>query len=175
MELELKSPLSFAPHAFNVLISPEEVLIDSLNGQESLRRVQVLYISGNSSRILDRLNRRFTELDVRRAFTAHQLLTIIKEAYQTLIIFEHDPGLFEDASEMAGYAGQALKEASASGGSAVLLYSPGADPALEEIAKFADRVFVFNQVPKPVYMRPTKKQKAGPKGGPRGQRTLEAF
>ena len=91
MELELQSPLSLAPHAFNVLISPEEVLIASLNGQASLQRVQVLYVSGNSSRILDKLNRRFTELDVRRAFTAHQLLTILKEAYQTLIIFEHDP------------------------------------------------------------------------------------
>lgn len=171
MELELQSPLSLAPHAFNVLISPEEVLIASLNGQASLQRVQVLYVSGNSSRILDKLDRTFTELDVRRAFTAHQLLTILKEAYQTLIIFEHDPSLFEDGADMAEYVGQALKEASASGGSAVLLYSPSTDRHLDEISKFADRIFVFNEVQKCVYKGASKKVKPGP----RGQRTLEAF
>jgi hypothetical protein len=40
------------------------------------------------------------------------LITILKEAYETLIIFEHDPTLSEDASEMAEYIGHALKEAS---------------------------------------------------------------
>jgi hypothetical protein len=111
----------------------------------------------------------FTELDVRRAFTAYQLMTIFKEAYQTLIIFEHDPRLFEDASEMAEYIGQALKESS--NNSALLLYSPWTDPHLDEISKFADRIFVFNEVHKYVYKRASKKAKPGP----RGQRTLEAF
>jgi hypothetical protein len=129
----------------------------------------VLYVSGNYSRILDRLDRRFTELDVRRAFTAHQLLTILKEAYQTLIILEHDPSHFEDASELTEYIGHALKEALE--GSAVLLYSPWTDRYLEDVSKFADRVFVFNEVHKYVYKRASKKTKPGP----RGQRTLEAF
>jgi len=51
----------------------------------------VLYVSGSYSRILGKLDRRFTELDVRRAFTAYQLMTVLKEAYQTLILFEYDP------------------------------------------------------------------------------------
>jgi hypothetical protein len=129
----------------------------------------VLYVSGNYSRILDKLDRRFTELDVRRAFTAYQLMTILKEAYQTLIIFEYDPGLFEDASEMAEYVGQALKESS--NNSALLLYSPWTDRPLEEISKFADRVFAFNEVHRYVYKRASKNTKPGPIG----QRTLEAF
>jgi len=170
MELELQSPLSLVPNAFIVLIGPEEMLVDSLNyNLKELQRLQALYISGNYSRILDKLDRRFTELYVRRAFTAFQLLTVLKEAYQTLIILEHDQSLFEDASEMAEYVGQALKEAS--NGSSVLLYSPWTDRHLEDISKFADRVFVFNEVHKYVYKRASKKQKAGP----RGQRTLEAF
>jgi DNA polymerase I len=170
MELELQSPLSLVPNFFSVLVSPVEVLVDSLNyNLKELQRLQALYISGNYSRILDRLDRRFTELDVRRAFTAYQLLTILKEAYQTLIILEHDPSLFEDASEMAEYIGQALKESS--NGSSVLLYSPWTDRHLDEISKFADRVFVYNEVPKYVYKRASKKVKPGP----RGQRTLEAF
>jgi hypothetical protein len=170
MELELQSPLTLVPNTFNVLIGPEEMLVDSLNcSLKNLQRLQVLYVCGNYSRILDKLDRRFTELDVRRAFTAYQLLTILKEAYQTLIIFEHDPSLFDDASEMAEYVSQALKEVS--NGSAVLLYSPWTDRHLDEISKFADRVFVFNEVPKYVYKRASKKVKPGPIG----QRTLEAF
>jgi hypothetical protein len=169
MELELQAPFTLAPNTFSVLVAPEEVLADSLNGRSSLQRIQALYVCGNYSRILDRLDRRFSELNVRRAFTAYQLVTILKEAYQTLIIFEHDPSLFEDASEMAEYAGQALKEAA--GGSAVLLYSPWADRHLEEISRSADRVFVFNQVPKRIYKRASKKIKPDPEG----QRTLEAF
>jgi hypothetical protein len=170
MELELQSPLTLTSTSFNVLIGQEEMLVDSLNyNLKELQRLQVLYISGNYSRILDKLDRRFTELDIRRAFTAYQLMTILKEAYQTLIIFEHDPSLFEDASEMAEYIGQALKESS--NGSSVLLYSPWTDRHLEEISKFADRVFVFNEVHKYVYKRASKK----PKAGPRGQRTLEMF
>ena len=170
MELELQSPLTLVPNSFNALIGPVEMLVDSLNyNQKELQHLQVLYISGNYSRILDKLDRRFTELDVRRAFTAHQLLTILTEAYQTLIILEHDPSLFEDAFEMAEYVGHALKESS--NGSAVLLYSHWTDSHIEEISKFADRVFVFNEVHKYVYKRASKKAKPGP----RGQRTLEAF
>ncbi|KUK44678.1 MAG: hypothetical protein WCY97_01940 [Methanothrix sp.] len=170
MELELQSPFTLVPNAFIVLIGPEEMLIDSLNcSLKKLQRLQVLYISGNYSRILDKLDRRFTELDVRRAFTAYQLMTILKEAYQTQIIFEYDPTLFEDATEMAEYVGQALKEVS--NGSSVLLYSPWTDRHLEEVSKFADRVFVFNEVHKYVYKRASKKTTPGP----RGQRTLEAF
>lgn len=170
MELELQSPLTLPSNTFNMLIGPEEMLIDSLNcNLKTLQSLQALYISGNYSRILDKLDRRFTELDVQRAFTAYQLITILKEAYQTLIVFEHDPSLFEDAGEMAEYVGQALKEVSNS--SSVLLYSPWTDRHLEEISKFADRVFVFNEVHKYVYKRASKK----PTPGQRSQKTLEAF
>ena len=170
MDLELQSPLTIVPNSFNVLVAPLDVLVNSLNcNLKELQRLQVLYVSGNYSRILDKLDRRFTTLDVRRAFTAYQLMTILKEAYQTLIIMEHDPSLFEDSSEMAEYVGQALKEAAEN--SAVLLYSPWTDRHLGEISKFADRVFVFNEVHKYVYKQASKKAKLGP----RGQRTLEAF
>ena len=170
MELELRSPLTLTPNSFSVLIGPTEMLVDSLNyNLKELQRLQALYISGNYSRILDKLDRRFTELDVRRAFTAHQLMTALKEAYQNLIILEHDTSLFEDAAEMAEYVGQALKEVS--NGSSVLVYSPLTDRHLDEISKFADRVFVFNEVHKYVHKRSTKKAAAGP----RGQRTLGVF
>jgi DNA polymerase I len=170
MELELRSPLTLTPNSFSVLIGPDKMLVDSLNyNLKELERLQVLCVSGNYSRILDKLDRRFTELDIRRAFTTYQLMTVLKEAYQTLIILEHDPSLFEDATEMAEYVGQALKEVS--NRSSVLVYSPWTDRHLDEISKFADRVFVFNEVHKYVHKRSTKKVAPGP----RGQKTLGAF
>jgi len=37
------------------------------------------------------LDRKFQDLDIRRAFTVFQLMTILEEASHTLIIIEHDP------------------------------------------------------------------------------------
>jgi hypothetical protein len=44
-------------------------LLAALNSHPELQRYRILFISGNYSRILSRLNRNITELDVRRAFT----------------------------------------------------------------------------------------------------------
>jgi len=55
-----------------------------------------------------RLNSNFTELDVRRAFNAFQLMTILQENHHSFLIVEHDPQLYEDAKEMVEYMAQAL-------------------------------------------------------------------
>jgi DNA polymerase I len=77
-----------------------------------LQRYKILFISGNYSRILSRLNRNITELDVRRAFTSFQLMTILEENHHSFLIVEHDPLLYEDSQEMVGYLAQALKQTS---------------------------------------------------------------
>ena len=46
-----------------------------------LQRDKILFISGNYSRILNRLTRNFTELEVRRAFTVFQLMNILAEVF----------------------------------------------------------------------------------------------
>jgi len=43
----------------------------------NLQRYKILFISGNYSRILTRLDRRFASLEVRRAFTSFKLMTIL--------------------------------------------------------------------------------------------------
>jgi hypothetical protein len=48
----------------------------ALNSHLELQRYKIHFISGNYSRILNRLNRNITELDVRRANTLFQLMTI---------------------------------------------------------------------------------------------------
>jgi hypothetical protein len=91
--------------------------------------------------IFSRLHRRFIELEIRRGFTTFQLMTILEEAHHSLIIIEHDPVLYKDSLEMVEYVSQAMRQASHE--ATVLLYSPGIDSFLEELAKDADRVFYF--------------------------------
>ncbi len=141
MEIELHPTVSLLEETFNVLISPAELLAGALNNRLELQRFKILFICGNYSRILDHLNRNFTELEIRRAFTSFQLMTILEENHHSFLIVEHDPILYEDAKEMVEYIAQALRQTSRE--ATVLLYAPALDPHLQKIAESADRVFCF--------------------------------
>ncbi len=67
------------------------MFIQALNRNLDLQPFEVLYISGNYSGILSKLDRRFEALEIRRAFTCFQLMTILEEAHHSIIIVEHDP------------------------------------------------------------------------------------
>jgi DNA polymerase I len=143
-------------------------LVDAINSNPNLQRYKVLFVSGNYSRILSRLNRNITELDVRRAFTCFQLMTILDENRHSFLIVEHDPLLYEDADHMIEYVAQHLRQTSRE--ATVLLYSPALDPYLEKMTPLADRVFCFYEMPK----APAKSRaKAGVMPG--SQATLEAY
>jgi hypothetical protein len=73
MEIELLPTVSLLPETFTVLIAPVELLTGALNSHLELQRYKILFISGRSS---SRLNRNFTELEVRRAFAVYPLMTI---------------------------------------------------------------------------------------------------
>jgi hypothetical protein len=77
-----------------------------------MQRLKILFISGNYFRILNWLNRNDISLDVRRAFTAFQLMTIREENHYSFQVVEHDPLLYEDAAEMVEHLAQALKQTS---------------------------------------------------------------
>ena len=59
-----------------------------LNRYSNLQRYRVLFVTGNYSGVLSRLHRRFTKLEIRRGFTAFQLMTILEEVCRILIIVE---------------------------------------------------------------------------------------
>jgi DNA polymerase I len=169
MEIELHSAVSLLPETFNVLIAPVEMLVEALNSHLNLQRYKILYIPGNYSRILSRLDRNLTEMEIRRAFTSFQLMTILEENNHSFLIVEHDPMLYEDAKEMVEYVAQALKQTSRE--ATVLLYSPAMDPHLQKMAELADRVFCFYEMPR----APAKgRAKSEPKMQG-SQATLEAY
>jgi hypothetical protein len=167
MEIELHPAVSLLTETFNVLVAPVDMLLDALNSHINLQRYKILFICGNYSRILSRLDRNFTELEVRRAFTSFQLLTVLEENHHSFLIIEHDPMLYEDAKEMVEYVAQALKQTSRE--ATILLYSPTLDPHLQKMTELADRVFCFYEMPK-VKSRSKVESKM-----PGNQATLEAY
>jgi DNA polymerase I len=79
MEIELFPAVSLLPETFSVLVAPVDMMAGAINSHPELQRYKILFISGNYSRILSRLNCNITELDVRRAFTSFQLMTILDD------------------------------------------------------------------------------------------------
>ena len=169
MEIELHPAVSLLPETFNVLVAPAEMLVEALNSHLNLQRYKILYIPGNYSRILSRLDRNLTELEIRRAFTSFQLMSILEENHHSFLIVEHDPMLYEDAKEMVEYVAQALKQTSRE--ATILLYSPALDPHLQKMTELADRVFCFYEMP-----RASAKGRAKAEPKMQGnQATLEAY
>lgn len=146
MIIELLPTVSLIPETFNVLLAPAEMVAGVLNSNLKLQRYKILFVCGNYSRILSRLDRKFTELDIRRAFTSFQLMTILEENRHSFLIIEHDPLLYEDATDMVEYVAQDLKQTSRE--ATILLIAPALDPHLEKMTELADRVFCFYEMPK---------------------------
>ena len=80
MDFELYPTISLRSRSFNALQAPRELFIQALNRNLNLQRYKVLYICGNYSGILSKLDRRFQDLEIRRTFTVFQLMTVLEEA-----------------------------------------------------------------------------------------------
>jgi len=171
MQIELRKDLALQPGTFSAVIAPEKVMVDALNSNADLQRFLFLYISGNYSRILTGLNRSSKNFEVRRSFTAHQLLSTLREAGHTVIFVEHDPGLFDNAMETVELIAGALKEAGRE--SLVVLYTPATDRTFSLFARKADRYIEI--VPVVLDTKPMRTARAMRQLGrrPAGQMFLE--
>ncbi len=121
MDFEIYPAITLRSRSFNALIATREMFIQALNRNLNLQRFRVIYVCGNYSSILSSLDRRFEALEVRRAFTVFQLMTVLEQNHHTIMIIEHDPLLYENAQEMTEYVSQAMKETAKD--AAVLLYA----------------------------------------------------
>jgi len=94
MEFDLCPAVTLQTGSYNAVAAPTDLILAALNSDGELQRFMFLYVSGNYSRILNGVHRT-KNFDVRRAFTAFQLVTILSEAYHTVILVEHDPTLYD--------------------------------------------------------------------------------
>jgi len=138
MLIELRKGMTLHPGTFNAVIAPGKVMVSALNINMDLQRFLFLYVSGNYSRLLSSINRSSRNFEVRRAFTAHQLFTILKEASQTVVLLEHDPTLFDGAENMLPQIAGMLKEVGRE--SLVILYTPSIDRSFSVLMRQADHI-----------------------------------
>jgi hypothetical protein len=136
MQIELRKGITLQPGTFNAVVTPEKIMVEAINSNADLQRFLFLYINGNYSRILPGINRQSKNFEVRRAFTAHQLLTLLREASHTVVLVEHDPTLFSDTTRMLEPVAGALREAARE--SLVILYTPMGDRTFAALAQKAD-------------------------------------
>jgi DNA polymerase I len=173
MEFDLHPTVTLRTGTFSAVVAPEDAVLAGINDNPVLQRFLFLFVSGNYSRLLPGINRRSVNIEVRRAFTAYQLLHILQESYHTIVWVEHDPSLYEDAAEMAVQVGAGLRQLGQ--GSLVVLSTPAPDPHFEEMSRMADRAFYLASPLAPL-PRPRAKGRGKvrfPAGLPRGQTTLE--
>ncbi|HXX55065.1 MAG TPA: hypothetical protein VEI81_03120 [Methanoregula sp.] len=149
MQIELYQGAVIEPCSFSAVIGPAGIAAGMINENGDLQRYLLLFVSGNYSRVLTQVDRNAGHFEVRRAFTAHQLLTILQEAAHTVVFIEHDPTLFDGAWDMIAPLAAALSEISRE--SAVILYSPGADRSFSLLTRKAGHVICY--LPGPAGLR----------------------
>lgn len=148
MEFDLHPSVTLRTGTYSALVAPEDLVLAGLNGNPVLRRFLFLFVCGNYSRLLSGIDRRSVSIEIRRAFTAFQLLTILRESYHTIVFVEHDPGLYEGLSEeVIPEVGRALRAVGQ--GAVVALYTPDPDKSFGSLAREADQFFSISPPPAP--------------------------
>ncbi len=138
MQIVLRRGITLHPGSFTAVIAPEQVILTALNTNPELGRFLFLFVCGNYSRLISRIDRSSSNFEVCRPFTADQFLTVIREGGHTILFIEHDTSLFESAERLIEPAGSALREAGRE--ALVVLYSPSMDRSFAALARHADRL-----------------------------------
>jgi len=172
MRIELQNGIALQSGTFNAVIAPERVIVSALNSHADLQRFLFLFVCGNYSRLLSSINRTSANFEVRRAFTAHQLLAILKEASHTIVFVEHDPTIFDGAEKMITPVSAALRDVGRE--ALVILYTPSVDRPFSALVRSADRIFQITPASDPP-CRQHRTTRSCPMGGtlPPAQTTLE--
>ncbi|MDD1685275.1 MAG: hypothetical protein LUQ19_05225 [Methanoregula sp.] len=175
MLLALRKGLTLQQGTFNAVIAPELVILSALNGNPDLGRFLFLFVCGNYSRLLSKVHRTSSNFEIRRPFTADQLLTVVKEAGHTVIFIEHDPTLFDGADRLLVPLAATLRDAGHE--ALVILYSPTMDRPFAVLARQADRVIEILHADRPAHreLPPDGRSRRPDDSVSRSQKTLEVF
>jgi DNA polymerase I len=139
MQFILQPGVSLLAGRFNAVVAPEHTITGAINRNTGLQRYLFLFVCGNYSRILNGISGNTKTFEIRRAFTAHQMLTILKESSHTIIFIEHDPTLYDEARTMIAPIAGTLKEISHD--LLMILYSPKPDQAFCSLIRDAGRIY----------------------------------
>ena len=145
----------FSTGTFSIVAAPHGTLLPAIaSAIPPNERNLCLYLCGNYPVLLPKLDRRRRIFHVRRAINPYQVFEILDESRHSLILFEHDPGLYDGEPELADAVGMKCRETAEN--AAVVLFHRRFDSALSMMEKYADRVAVIGEADTP---RPKEKDK----------------
>jgi hypothetical protein len=171
MRIELRRGITLHPGTYTAVIAPEALVAGAINTNPDLRRFLFLFVCGNYSRLVNRIGRDAMNFEIRRPFTADQMLTVLNESGHTILFVEHDPTLFEGAERLLEPVGAALKQAGRE--SLVILWAPAMDRTLSTLARQADRLIELLPVQEPAGPYAGSRIRHRESAVPPAQRTLE--
>jgi DNA polymerase I len=172
MDLRINDKIVLQSGRFSAIVAPTEIILAGLNDNPVLERYTSLLIGGNFSRLLNGMNRTSGNFEIQRAFTVHQLLTILREDDHSVVIVEHDPTIYDDAGDTKRLVSPTMKDVSRN--CIFVLYAPAMDPSFAYLTYKADYLMYYdneNEFPNPGiknYSRSGKRKK----GLPQSQKTL---
>lgn len=144
MYANAQSRFSFSDDTVSIFIAPSTIIIETLDKYLCKTRGQVLYICGNYPEILPSLTIDSDRCKVRRALTAYQVLSILKETDEPLTLFEHDRSLYDDNADLLIPIGERCRQRGKESGT-VVLFAVRSDPWLNQLEPYANRVAYFTQ------------------------------
>jgi hypothetical protein len=142
MDLRINDRIILQPGRFNAMIAPPDLVLKGINSNPVIGRYTTLLVSGNFSRLLDGISRTSGNFEVRRSFTVHQLLAVLREDGHSIVIVEHDPTLYDDAGDAKRVVPPTMKELSRD--VLFILYAPVMDPAFAYLAHTADHLYYYD-------------------------------
>ena len=144
MDLRINDRIILSPGRFYAIVAPVEMFLAGLNNNPVIERYTTILIGGNFSRLLDGINRTSGNFEIRRAFTVHQLLTILREEYHSIVIVEHDPTLYDDSGNVKRVVPPTMKDVSRD--SIFVLYAPKMDRSFGYLAHTADHLYYYDEM-----------------------------
>ena len=142
MDLRISDRIIIQPGRFTAIVAPVEVILAGLNNNSVLDRYTSLLVSGNFSRLLNGINRTSGNFEIQRAFTIHQLLTILRKNDRSILIVEHDPTIYDDADFTKRLIPPTMKDISRN--SIFILYAPAMDRNFAYLAHKADVLIYYD-------------------------------
>lgn len=134
--------ISGSSGSFSIIVAPSGILEEALSTLLSRNRKYALYLCGNYPEMLPKFSVHHRNLLIRRALTAYQILTILEEAHESLILFEHDRTWYEDNADLITIIGEFCRK-KAEESRKVVLFSIRFDQWLSLIDPYGHRVVYY--------------------------------
>lgn len=138
----LRPVITGSSGSFSVIVAPPGTLLETFSNVINSYQNRSLYLCENYPIFLTKILVDHNKIRIRRALTANQILTILKKANESLILFEHDRIWYQDAPELIPIFGKTCQSKVANS-QLIILFSDRVDQWLSQIDPYSSRVIYY--------------------------------